>query len=180
MSRSRSVSDGYGTASRPPSSPAAYIDSRRPPEFHGSTAPCSIVLPGSGTTVVTSTSDRTPRPWQAGHAPEELNAKDSALGWSNCAPHTGQTISSPYVAIDGATRWPFGHRCEPSRDIIRRSTLSTSDMVPTVLRGPGTGGRCRRAGAGGGGAGPAPARRRGSGGRRRRRGCRALPAPLLA
>ncbi len=43
--------------------------SRRPPEFHGSTAPCSIVLSWSGTRVATSTSDRTPRPWQAGHAP---------------------------------------------------------------------------------------------------------------
>jgi len=53
------------------------------------------------------------------------------------------------VAIDGATWWPFGHRCEPSRDIISRSTLRTSDMVPTVLRGPGTGGRCRSASAGG-------------------------------
>ena len=30
-----------------------------------------------------------------------------------------------------------------------RSTLSTSDMVPTVLRGPGIGGRCRNASAGG-------------------------------
>ena len=68
---------------------------------------------------------------------------------AKCAPHTGQTISSLNVAIDGATRWPFGHTCEPSRDIIRRSTLSTSDMVPTVLRGPGTGGRCRRASAAG-------------------------------
>jgi hypothetical protein len=78
-----------------------------------------------------------------------LKAKDSALGWVKRAPHTGQVISSLCVAIDGATRWPFGHRCEPSRDIIRRSTLSTSDMVPTVLRGPGIGGRCRRASAAG-------------------------------
>jgi len=78
-----------------------------------------------------------------------LNAKDSALGCSNRAPHTGQTISSLSVSIDGSTGWPFGHRCEPSRDIIRRNTFSTSDMVPTVLRGPGTGGRCRRASAGG-------------------------------
>src|SRR4249920_3260646 len=80
MSRSREVRDRYGTSSRTPSSPAAYIDSRRPPEFHGSTAPCSIVLPGSGTRAAMSTSDRTPRPWHAGHAPYELKAKDSALG----------------------------------------------------------------------------------------------------
>jgi len=69
MSRSCSVSDRYGTSSRTPSSLAAYIDSRRPPEFHGSTAPSSMVLPGSGTSVLTSTSDRTPSPWQAGQAP---------------------------------------------------------------------------------------------------------------
>jgi len=68
-SRSRVFSSWYGMLSRTPSWPAAYIDSRRPPEFHGSTAPCSIVLPGSGTSVAASTSDRTPRPWQAGQAP---------------------------------------------------------------------------------------------------------------
>ena len=49
--------------------PPALALRQRPPEFHGSTAPCSIVLSGSGTSVLTSTSDRTPRPWQAGHAP---------------------------------------------------------------------------------------------------------------
>ena len=58
-------------------------------------------------------------------------------------------LDFPCVATDDPTRWPLGHRRELSRDIIRRSTLSTSDMVPTVLRGPGTGGRCRRASAGG-------------------------------
>src|SRR5579864_5561216 len=125
MSRSRLVSERYGTSSRTPCSPSAYLDNRRPPEFHGSTAPSSIVLPGSATRVLTSTSERTPRPWQAGHAPYELNENDSALGCSKCAPQTGQTISVPCVAIDGSTRWPFGHRCEPRRDIIRRSTLST-------------------------------------------------------
>ena len=78
-----------------------------------------------------------------------MNAKDSALGISNRAPHTGQVISMAWVAIDGPMRWPFGHRCEPSRDIISRSTFSTSDMVPTVLRGPGMGGRCRSASAAG-------------------------------
>src|SRR5579863_3049919 len=132
MSFSRSLSSLYGTSSRTPISPAAYIESRRPPEFHGSTAPSSIVLPGSGTRVLTSTSDRTPRPWHAGHAPYELNANDSALGGSKCAPHTGQTTSIPCVATDGWRRCPFGHRCEPSRDTISRSTLSTSDIVPTV------------------------------------------------
>ena len=104
MSFSRSVRSWYGTSSRTPSSPAAYIDSRRPPEFHGSTAPSAIVLSGSGTKVLTSTSDRTPRPWQAGQAPEELKAKDSALGCTKRAPHTGQMISSLSVATDGATR----------------------------------------------------------------------------
>src|ERR1039458_4128813 len=104
MSRSDSVSDLYGTSRRTPSSPAAYIDSRRPPEFHGSTAPSSIVLCGSGTRVASSTSDRTPRPWQAGHAPYELKAKDSALGCSKCEPQTGQTISSANAAIDGLDR----------------------------------------------------------------------------
>ena len=44
---------------------------------------------------------------------------------------------------------PLGHRCEPSRETIRRTTLSTSLIVPTVLRGPGTGGRWRSASAGG-------------------------------
>ena len=49
--------------------PPALSLRQRPPEFHGSTAPSAIVLSGSGTRVLTSTSDRTPRPWQAGHAP---------------------------------------------------------------------------------------------------------------
>jgi hypothetical protein len=53
------------------------------------------------------------------------------------------------VAIDGATSCPLGQRCVPSRDMISRSTLRTSLIVPTVLRGPGTGGRCRSASAAG-------------------------------
>ena len=96
-----------------PSSPAAYIHSRRPTGFHGRTAPSGWSA-RVGTRAATSTLDRTPRPWQAGHGPEESKAKDSALGCSKRAPHTGQVISSLSVAIEGPTRWPFGHRCEPA------------------------------------------------------------------
>ena len=88
-------------------------------------------------------------PLQAGQAPIELNANDSAPGASNRTPPIGHWISIAWVAIDGGTSWPFGQRWVPSRDMISRSTLSTSLIVPTVLRGPGTGGRCRNASAGG-------------------------------
>src|SRR3984893_19067011 len=94
MSRSRSVSDRYGTSSRTPSPPAAYIESRRPPEFHGSPAPSSIVLPGSGTRVLMSTSDRTPRPWQAGHACPACQGLGvrSEVDISTLVPDPGKTI----------------------------------------------------------------------------------------
>ena len=96
-----------------------------------------------------STSKRLPIPSQAGQAPEELKAKDSALGGSKRAPHSGQVISMSCVWIDGSTMCPLGQRCAPSREIVSRSTLSTSLIVPTVLRGPGIGGRWRSASAGG-------------------------------
>ena len=78
-----------------------------------------------------------------------MNANDSAPGWVNRTPQTGQVISMPWVTTLGATGWPLGQMWVPSRDMISRSTLSTSLIVPTVLRTPGTGGRWRRASAAG-------------------------------
>ena len=90
-----------------PGQPAAAL-------FHDSTAPSSMDLSGSGTSASRSTSERTPIPPQAGQAPNELNANNSALGCSKWTPHVGQTSSTPWVAIDGGTWWPFGQRCEPA------------------------------------------------------------------
>ncbi len=78
-----------------------------------------------------------------------MNANDSAPGWVNRTPQVGQSISMPWVSSVGGTWWPFGQVCVPSREMITRNTFSTSLIVPTVLRSPGTGGRCRSARAAG-------------------------------
>ena len=54
-----------------------------------------MLLSSSGTRASTSTWISSPVPLHAGQAPKELNANDSAPGWVNRTPHTGQVISSP-------------------------------------------------------------------------------------
>ena len=59
----------------------------------------------------------------------------------------GSFTARDFLGLRTATRTT--RNCTPSRDIISRSTLSTSLIVPTVLRTPGTGGRWRSASAAG-------------------------------
>ena len=119
-------------------------------DCHGATAPSSIVSESSGTIVAGSTVRTMPVPSQRRHAPTELNARSSAPGPKNFAPHAGQTISfSAATAIEGGQRWPLGQTCEPQREKSSRSEFSSSVPVPNVERMPGTAGRWCSASAAG-------------------------------
>ena len=119
-------------------------------DCQGATAPWSIVSESSGTSVDSSTARTTPVPSHVRQAPAELNARSSAPGPKNFAPHSGHTISrSAATSIDGGQRWPLGQRCEPQREKRSRRELSSSVPVPKVERMPGTDGRWCSASAAG-------------------------------
>ena len=150
ISRSSGVSSRNGTSVRTPIARQTSVISDHISEFHGATAPPSIVSDSSGTSAASLTARTTPTPPHVRHAPPLLNEKLSALGPSNSAPHSGQTIFPiAAVSIDGGQICPFGHLWLPSRENMSRRLLSSSVIVPKVLRTPGTAGRWRSASAGG-------------------------------
>ncbi len=61
-------------------------------EFHGATAPSSMVRLSSGTRLSISTVRTTPVPLQVGQAPWLLKASSSAPGGWTLAPQTGQMM----------------------------------------------------------------------------------------
>ena len=111
-------------------------------EFHGATAPSSMVRLSSGTSVARSTVRTTPVPPQVRQAPWLLNASSSADGAKNRSPHSGHCSSCPAATASvGGKSWPLGQRWFASREYISRRPLSSSVPVPNVLRMPGTPGR---------------------------------------
>ena len=150
MAFSRGERSRKGTSVRTPMARQTSVISDHISEFHGATAPWSMVSPSSGTNVARSTSRICPVPWHRGQAPPPLKAKSSAPGGWKVAPQVGQTSGrSAATSSEGGTAWPFGHRCSARRENIRRRLLSSSVPVPNVLRMPGTPGRWRRARAAG-------------------------------
>ena len=147
---SSSVSSRQGTSVRTPNSRAICGCTLNPNICHGTTVPSSMLRPGSRISVASSTSRTVPVPSQVRHAPAELNARSSAPGAKNSAPHSGQRIDSSAATFRvGAFGWSFGHSCTASRENIRRTTFNISVAVPKVERTPGTPGRCRSASAAG-------------------------------
>ena len=111
-------------------------------EFHGATAPSSIVSESSGTSESIFTLRTTPVPEHSGQAPVELNEKSSAFGGANSAPHSGQIRRFPVATLnDGGTRCSLGQTWLPSLEYIRRRLFDSSVSVPNVLLTFGIAGR---------------------------------------
>ena len=139
MSRSSSVRSLNGTSMRTPRASATRYIQLIPNMFQDSTAPSARVLFQSGTSFDLSISLTMPVPEHLGQAPSLLKARDSALGPSNDAPHSGQVSDLPAAtSMDGGCRCPLGQRWLPSLENMRRRWLSSSDIVPKVLLTPGT------------------------------------------
>ena len=150
MSFSRAVKSRNGTSVRTPIARQTSVISDHISEFHGATAPSSIVSDSSGTSVSRSTVRTFPVPPQRRQAPRLLKDNSSADGAKKRAPQTGQTSSrSAATSSVGSSRCPFGQLCAASRENISRRLLSSSVPVPKVERMPGTPGRCRSASAAG-------------------------------
>ena len=80
ISRSSGVSSQNGTSVRTPISRQMSFMRSHMRLPHTTTAPSSMVLLSSGTSVDSSTVRTKPVPWQVGQAPSELKASDSAPG----------------------------------------------------------------------------------------------------
>jgi len=95
----------------PRGSPAAYIDSRRPPESPRPAprlprSSCPDREPG----VATSTSDRTPRPWQAGQAAVGVEREGFGAGvLETRAAHRADDLHALGSRPTARRKWPFGH-----------------------------------------------------------------------
>ena len=118
---------------------------------HGFTAPSSMEMVSSGTSVDLSTVRTMPVPPQVGQAPALLNARLSAPGPWNVVPQCGHVMgwSAATASVGGTWAPHVGHWWLPQRLNSRRRLLSSSDMVPKVERTPGTAGRWCRASAAG-------------------------------
>lgn len=142
MSRSSGVSSRKGTSVRTPMARHTSVMSDHMSDFHGATAPSSMVSDSSGTSDASSTVRTTPVPPQVRQAPSLLKGKDSALGPSNSAPHTGHfSLFMAATSGVGGRTWPRGQRWLPRREYMRRRLFKSSVAVPKVLRMPGTAGR---------------------------------------
>ena len=90
MSRSSCVSRLNGTSVRTPHAPQTCFMRSHMRVPHGATAPSSMEIDSSGTSVDSSTTRVTPVPPQVGQAPSELNASCSAPRPSKAVPQAGQ------------------------------------------------------------------------------------------
>ena len=151
MSRSSGVSSQNGTLVRTPMAPQTCFMRSHMRLPQGSTAPSSMEMDSSGTSEASFTVRTTPVPSQVGHAPPLLNARSSAPGPKNFSPQAGQLMGwSVATAVEGGAYAPqCGQRWLATREKSRRRLLRSSDMVPKVLRTPGTAGRWCSASAAG-------------------------------
>ena len=90
MSLSLSVSSRNGTLVRTPMARQTSVMSDHIRLFHGATAPSSMLMLSSGTSVARSTVRTSPVPSQVRQAPWLLKASSSADGARTSAPHSGQ------------------------------------------------------------------------------------------
>ena len=102
-----------------------------------------MVLLSSGTSAALFTRRTVPVPPQVGQAPLLLKASSSAPGPKKVFPQVAHVIGcSAATDMEGGAYVPqYGHGWLPTRLNSRRRLFSSSDMVPKVLRTPGTLGR---------------------------------------